>query len=634
MPLRIETFNNSRGGNAFFKAVTHPLAARAMERLLCRLGGSPLAVYDPDGLADGLSDLYPLSRLDIAGCFVQDVTAIGRQILGRRAQPITELRESPARRVLVAGFDAGRAVGHIRHLLPPGAEVATLDEIRLPDELLTNRRRYLDPVNFATNFVFFRDQAGLHTRLVTANYWAGYGASSLTLWLLLFDAEGKVLAEWREPVAGGSASIILDSRAIRARFTLPEFTGQLFLHAIGAVGQDVVKYALDTFGDSASECFSCTHDANSWPADYYAGLPAPDSDEAVTLWVQNSQPCAIPARTIGLNLMGDVALTAIDREVAPFASHAVDVASLLPAARWPQQIEVSAGKYVVRPRYEIVRGGKRRIAHVNVERTDLKPDPRLPELGNMLGKGYLLPAPILPRGTWRSLALPTPMARTQEDLPIALIVYDGAGRESARHCFGRLLRRDSVAIDLDGVIDGAALPSGYGHLELVYDFRDGGSGDGWLHGLFRYEDRASGHMAETSFGAHVFNTVLTYKDEPQSYAGRAPGLSTRLFLRLGERPHDTFCHLIYPASMPWHDESATDLVLHDAGGRELARRQVAIPCSGSLFWRYGEMFDQGLRDRAGDGAYIIIRDTSCRLFGYHGLLAKGGAFSLDHMFGF
>jgi hypothetical protein len=86
--------------------------------------------------------------------------------------------------------------------------------------------------------------------------------------------------------------------------------------------------------------------------------------------------------------------------------------------------------------------------------------------------------------------------------------------------------------------------------------------------------------------------------------------------------------------MPWHRESATDLVLHDGSGRELARRQVAIPCSGSLFWRYGEMFDQDLRDRAGNGAYIIIRDTTCRLFGYHGLLAEGGAFSLDHMFGF
>jgi hypothetical protein len=634
MSLRIETFSNSRGGNAFFKAVTHPLAARAMTALLQKLGQGPVAIYDPDGLADGLSDLYPLSRLDIAGCFVQDVTAIGRQILGRRAQPVSELSESSARRVLVAAFDAGRAVNHIRHLLPAGAEVLTLDEIRLPDELLSNRRRYLDPLNFATNFVFFRDAAGLHTRLATANYWAGYGAQAVALWLLLFDAEGKVLAEWQEPVAAGAVSILIDSRAVRRRFALPEFTGQLFLHVIGAVGQDVVKYALDILGDDASSCFSCTHDANSWPADYYAGLPAPSDGESVTVWVQNSQPCPIPPGMIGLGLMGDAALATIDREIAPFASHALDVASLFPEARWPQQLEMSAGKYVVRPRYEVVRRGKRRIAHVNVERTDLKPDPRLPELGNMLGKGYLLPAPILPRRSWRSLALPTPMARSQEDLPVALIVYDGSGRETARHRFGRLLRHDSVAVDLDAVIDGATLPSDYGHCELVYDFSEGGSGDGWLHGLFRYEHRASGHAAESSFGAHVFNTVLTYKDEPQSYAGRAPGLSTRLFLRLGDAPHDTFCHLIYPASMPWHEESTTDLVLHDGAGRELAKRRITIPCSGSLFWRYGEMFDEELRDRAGSGAYIIIRDTTCRLFGYHGLLAQGGAFSLDHMFGF
>jgi len=38
-----------------------------------------------------------------------------------------------------------------------------------------------------------------------------------------------------------------------------------------------------------------------------------------------------------------------------------------------QQIEVTAGRYMVRSRYEVVRGGRRRIAHVNVERTDLKP---------------------------------------------------------------------------------------------------------------------------------------------------------------------------------------------------------------------------------------------------------------------
>ena len=46
----------------------------------------------------------------------------------------------------------------------------------LPEALLTNTARYLDAVNFATNFVFFRDDDHFATRLTTANYWAGYGA--------------------------------------------------------------------------------------------------------------------------------------------------------------------------------------------------------------------------------------------------------------------------------------------------------------------------------------------------------------------------------------------------------------------------------------------------------------------------
>ena len=62
---------------------------------------------------------------------------------------------------------------------------------------------------------------------------------------------------------------------------------------------------------------------------------------------------------------------------------------------------------------EIERHGRTRISHPNVERTDLRPEPRLAELGNLLGKGFLLPAPILPRKEWRSALLPTPMARSQ-----------------------------------------------------------------------------------------------------------------------------------------------------------------------------------------------------------------------------
>jgi hypothetical protein len=127
---------------------------------------------------------------------------------------------------------------------------------------------------------------------------------------------------------------------------------------------------------------------------------------------------------------------------------------------------------------------------------------------------------------------------------------------------------------------------------------------------------------------------MTYRDEPQSYSGRPPGLSTRLFLRLGEAGYDTFCHLIYPASRPWRAVSATEVILHDGAGHEVARRSLAIPCSGSRLWHYRDGFDAASRTRAGAGAYITIRDTTCRLFGYHGLLGRNGAFSLDHMFGF
>ena len=634
MKLDIETFSNIKGGNSFYKAVTHPLAARAVPRLLGHIGERKLAVYDPLGLAEGFAEFYGLRDLRVVGRYLQDVTAIGKPVLGGAAQPVTEIGESGAEIILVAAFDAERFVAHIRHLLPKNAEILGFDELRLPDELITNRRTYLDPQNFATNFAFFRDEDGCHTRLVTANYWSGYGAQDVSLWLLLFDASGNTLAEWHEPVPSGLGAIVLDSREIRARFDLPPFTGQLFVHAIGAAGHDVVKYALDTFGDGSDAPLSCTHDANSWPADLYAGLPAPRLDERVRLWVQNSHPRPIPPGSVGLNIMGRDEIRYWSQPIPPFASVAIDTAALLPDARWPQQIEVQAGKHMVRPRYEVVRAGQTRIAHVNVERADLKSDAHIGDLGNLMGKGFLLPAPVLPRETWRSLALPTPMATCQTELPVSAILYDGSGKETARHRFGRLQRHQSVALDVDQWLNGHALGAGYGHMELVYDLAGGGLADGWLHGLFRYEHRASGHAAETSFGAHVFNTVLTYKGEPQSYAGRAPGLSTRLFLRLGEVPFDTLCHLIYPASTPWHAWSETDLVLHDGTGQEVAREHVRIPCSGSLFWRYHRTFSAATRARAGERAYIVIRDTTCRLFGYHGLIGRDGAFSLDHMFGF
>jgi hypothetical protein len=637
MTIAIETFSNATGGVSLFKAVGHPMAAAKARALIADLAAAgSVAVYDPLGVADAFAALHDCSALAVTGSFVQDISKIGRPVFGRPAAPVTDLAASKAHALLVAAFDTARLEQQIRHLIPAGMQVFSLDAMRLGDDMLTNPRRYLDPINFATNFAFFRDAGGQHTRLVSANYWAGYGAKETAIQFILLGEAGEELATWRQALPAGAGSIIVDSADVRRQFGLGEFTGQLFLHAVNVAGHDIVKYALDTYGDDTG-VLSCTHDANAWPSDLYAGLPAPAVGEQVVLWIQNSHPCPIRRGAVGLRRMGgDSEPALLDCEIPAFGTYALDVASLLPGLAWPAQIEIAAGKHFVRPRYEVMRNGRRRIAHPNVEREDLKPDPQIPELGNLLGKSYILPAPILPTERFRSIALPTPMSTAQRNLPLAAILYDSRGKEVARHRLGCLPRDHAEALDADALLNGKAgsLAGGYGHMELVYDFAEGGEADGWLHGLFRYEDRRSGHAAETSFGAHIFNTVLTYRNEPQSYSGPAPGLSTRLFLRLGPPPLETLCHLIYPASTPWHAHSDTRLLLHDGDGNEVAARAVAIPCGGSLHFRYTETFDAAARARAGDGAYVIVRDLGCRLFGYHGLLNGEDSFSLDHMFGF
>ena len=94
---------------------------------------------------------------------------------------------------------------------------------------------------------------------------------------------------------------------------------------------------------------------------------------------------------------------------------------------------------MVRPRYEVSRkNGRSRIAHPNVEREDLKLDARLPKLGAQLGKGYILPAPILPTARYTSIVLPTPMSTVQAHLPVKLMLYDKDGRQLHEHRFGNL----------------------------------------------------------------------------------------------------------------------------------------------------------------------------------------------------
>jgi hypothetical protein len=639
--LPIQTFDQRQGGNVLYKALSHPLAAEAGRAVAERLAArGPVALIDPRGLAEALFALHPWLA-GVSELYVQDVREEGSERVGLVARPLSEIGRSEARTFLVASFDAARLIDWCQRMAPPGALFESLDALRLPQKLLSEPRTYLDRRNFATNFVFFRDTEESATRLVTTNYWAGYGGRDVRLWLRLFDESGQVLATWEESLPEGEdgvAGVTLDSREVRARFGLPPFTGQLFMHVVGAAGHDVVKYALDILPKGKGESLSATHDANAWPAERYAGLPAPRPGERVILWLQNSHAVAIPAGAVSLNRMGAENSVPVPHEIAPYATLPLDVSTLFPDLRWPAQLELRAGRHVVRPRYEVQRGRRWHIAHVNVERSDLSPDPVLPRLHPALGRGFLLPFPILPAKDFVTEVLPTPMAVSQRTLPLRLDLFTPEGKPLAQHFLGVLPRDHTTAISLDALlaaqgIAGDVLAEG-GHGELVYDFRAGGEGDGWLHAIFRYRRRDSEHEAETSFGSHIFNTLMTYRDEPQSYTGPPPGLSTRLFLRLGEAPLRTFAVLIYPASAPWHPHSATQLLLHDERGRKLAEQRIAIPCSGSALIRPDRLFSAEVLARAGRGSYLIVRDPTCRLFGYHGLEDGMGRFSLDHMFGF
>ena len=78
MALRIETFDNVRGGNTLYKALTHPRAAQLGHALVGDLRrNAPLAVYDPGGAADAFNEIFSLDGVEIVGSYVQEAVRIG-----------------------------------------------------------------------------------------------------------------------------------------------------------------------------------------------------------------------------------------------------------------------------------------------------------------------------------------------------------------------------------------------------------------------------------------------------------------------------------------------------------------------------------------------------------------------------
>jgi len=211
MAFAIETFQNAdlshgwQPGNdakahVLFKALGHPQIAEAGRFLAQEIvTGGPVAIVDLLGSAQTFQAFYDISGANIQGYYVQRVEDLNRTMLGRKAAPLTELIDANVRIVFVAAFDSERLLKNIRHLLPANARVLSFDNCRLPQDMLTNKSNYLDPLNFATNFGLLRDRtaqgASLHTRITTANYWGSHGAEAPRLWLCLFDEGGKELAD-------------------------------------------------------------------------------------------------------------------------------------------------------------------------------------------------------------------------------------------------------------------------------------------------------------------------------------------------------------------------------------------------------------------------------------------------------
>ena len=503
-----------------------------------------------------------------------------------------------------------------------------------PTTLLTNRRAYLDPLNFATNFVFFRDAEGLHTRLVTANYWAGYGAADgLPAGCTLFD-------ERRRQASPNGASRWTRARrrdrdrqprGARRASASPNSPASCSSIVVGAAGHDVVKYALDTYGDSGAEPVLHPRRQRLAGGSTMPGCRRRAPGERVMLWLQNSHPTPIPAGAIGLNLDGRGRRSrGSTATIAPFAT--------LRARRRRAAARTCAGRgrsscgpasiWCARATRSIARRAPPHRARQCRARRPASPTRRSPSSAKLLGKGYLLPAPVLPR---ERMAAPSccrrRWRRSQRELPIAALALR---RDGTRGGAPPLRRAAARPHDRRSTLDerSAALPVGLRPCRAGLRFRRRRRGRRLAARAVPLSSTGrAAHAAETSFGAHVFNTVLTYNDEPQSYAGRPPGLSTRLFLRLGDGAarHDL------PPDLSGLDavaavSSATEIILHDAAGSEIAARAHGDPLLGlAAVALPARLFDAAARARAGRGAYVVIRDTTCRLFGYHGLLGRATA---------
>ena len=599
------------------------------QALLARLGAAARSRFMiRSGAIEAFDAIFGLDRIAIAGAYVQQIARIGTGILGRPALPVTELARSHARTILIAAFDAGRILAQMQPYLPADAEVLSLDALRIPEDRLTNRRAYLDPLNFATNFVFFRDANGLHTRLMTANYWSGYGAGAVTCWMTLFAGDGACWPNGARALRLRRARSFSTAETYAERFRLagilPGSCSSTSSGRPGTTSSNTLSIRSRRRRDGPAP-LSCTHDANAWPRTDMPAcrrrLPAKTSCCGSRTAIRSR----FPPRSIGLNRMGEERVVPIGEPIAPFATRAVDVSrtaagrslgrgrsSCAPASTWcARATKLSSG---------VAAGSRTSMSNA----ADLRPDPRASEARQPCSARdiccrprccrALCGKPWCCRRRWRCV---------RAELPIAALVYDPDGKRgraailwaaAARPCDRARSRRGRRH-------RGAARrlwPYRAG-LRLLCRRRRPTAGCMRCSAIATGD---SGHAAETSFGAHVFNTILTYRDEPQSYTGPPAGVvdpavpaARRGWLRHAVPPDLSRIAALAPGERRRTSSSTT------ATGAKSRGRAWRFPVRDRGCGTITQLFDAATRARARARRLCHRSATpTCRLFGYHGLL--------------
>ncbi len=308
----------------------------------------------------------------------------------------------------------------------------------------------------------------------------------------------------------GPGGIALDSREVRARFGLPEFTGQLFIHAIGAAGHDVVKYALDTYAPRQRRQ-PLLHPRRQRLAVRPLCRPARAAAGRAGGAVGAEQPrLADPGRRHGARPHGRRAAGHAGRaRSAPSPAAALDVAELLPGLAL-----AGADRVARRPpcRAAALRGDARAAARASRMSMSSAPISRPTRTSRRSANAA---RPRLSAAVAGAAARPLSHAscsrrrwpRRRPTCRCGSTCSIRDGRKVAEHFLGCLPRDHDLALDLDDLLPaGRCSPrAGMPSWSMI-----SATAAAPMAGCTRScatRTAPSGHVAETSFGAHIFNTL-------------------------------------------------------------------------------------------------------------------------------